>query len=159
MHIKLNGGEDIIGGEGGKFSNTEDVAAEVALVGSILRMRAKSLVKRVGIGTEISGASADLETQRMRIVGEKRAGDFFYMIEGSKRNLHVLGNIFEVTFFLRKFTAKNSDIWRRIRNVVHSFIKNNVLGDLDGPSGVVEIICMAHGTAITKENTSVRGGM
>ena len=159
MHVELNSSKNIIRGEGRKFSNTEDVAAEVTLVGSSLRMGAKSSVKRVGVGTEISSAPADLKTQRMRIIGEERAGDFFHMIEGSERNLHVLRDIVEVTLFWRKVTAKDTDIGRRIRDVVHSLIRNNVLGDLDGSSGVVEVVRMAHGAAITKENTGVRAGM
>ena len=106
-------------------------------------MRAKRTIEDTNTCSKKLGALFDLKTQRLDMGGTGITCNEINFVERGKRHLHILSSIIEMHRVGLKFSLEEMGKGRRRFDIIHVFVKGNVLG-LDLASLKVFTVCMLH---------------
>ena len=110
------------------------------------------MVKGTHICAEETGTLFNLETKRLNMGWTEIAFNEINFVERGQRHLCVSSSIVEIDGVRVKFSFKETSKRRRRLDIIHTFIRGNVLGGLDLACLKIFAICMSHGLLVSWED-------
>ena len=126
------------------------------MIGSYCIMRAKKTVEATNICVKKVGTLFNLKTKRLDMGGAKIAVNKINLIERGNRHLHVLSGIVKMYRVGFNFSIEETGKGRRGFDIVHAFIKGNVLGSLDLAGLEIFMVCMSHDLLVYQKDPRAR---
>ena len=100
-----------------------------------------------------NGGIVQPENKRLNMGRTKITFNMINFVEGGKRHLHVLSGIIKMCRVRFEFSVEEMGKGRRRFDIIHAFVKGNVLGSLDLASLKIFIVCMLHRLLVSQEDS------
>ena len=115
------------------------------MVGSNHIVWAKRAIKGTHISVEETRTLFNLKTKRLNMGRTEITFNEVNFIERGQKHLHIPSGLIEIDGIGFKFSFKQMSKRRRRLDIIHTFVKSNVLGALDLARLKIFVICMLHG--------------